>query len=225
MALIGTTDIPYEGKPEDVAIDEGETAYLLAAVNRYLRTPITRDEVIHAFAGVRPLYDDNAENPSAVTRDYVFDVTGEPPMLSVFGGKITTYRKLAEHALEKLKPFFPAMTGAWTAAAPLPGGDMPGADFERFLAQLQTTQPWLPEDLAHHYARLYGTRTTDLLNGARDLAGLGQHFGGLLYQAEIDYLRKAEWARTAEDVLDRRTKHGLHITPGQRAAVQRFMGA
>jgi glycerol-3-phosphate dehydrogenase len=146
-------------------------------------------------------------------------------MLSVFGGKITTYRKLAEHALEKLKPFFPAMTGAWTAAGPLPGGDMPGADFERFLAQLQTTQPWLPEDLAHHYARLYGTRTTDLLNGARDLAGLGQHFGGLLYQAEIDYLRKAEWARTAEDVLDRRTKHGLHITPGQRAAVQRFMGA
>ena len=225
MALIGTTDIPYEGKPEDVAIDEGETAYLLAAVNRYLRTPIARDEVIHAFAGVRPLYDDNAENPSAVTRDYVFDVTGEPPMLSVFGGKITTYRKLAEHALEKLKPFFPDMTGAWTAAAPLPGGDMPGADFERFLAQLQTAQPWLPEDLAHHYARLYGTRTTDLLNGARDLAGLGQHFGGLLYQAEIDYLRKAEWARTAEDVLDRRTKHGLHITPGQRAAVQLFMGA
>jgi glycerol-3-phosphate dehydrogenase len=225
MALIGTTDIPYEGKAEDVAIDESETAYLLAAVNRYLTTPIKRDEVFHAFAGVRPLYDDNAENPSAVTRDYVFDVTGEPPMLSVFGGKITTYRKLAEHALEKLKPFFPAMTGAWTAAAPLPGGDMPGADFERFLAQLQTTQPWLPEDLAHHYARLYGTRTTDLLNGARDLAGLGQHFGGLLYQAEIDYLRKAEWARTAEDVLDRRTKHGLHITPGQRAAVQRFMGA
>ena len=225
MALIGTTDIPYEGKPEDVAIDESETAYLLAAVNRYLRTPIARDEVIHAFAGVRPLYDDNAENPSAVTRDYVFDVTGEPPMLSVFGGKITTYRKLAEHALEKLKPFFPDMTGAWTAAAPLPGGDMPGADFERFLAQLQTAQPWLPEDLAHHYARLYGTRTTDLLNGARDLAGLGQHFGGLLYQAEIDYLRKAEWARTAEDVLDRRTKHGLHITPGQRAAVQLFMGA
>ena len=225
MALIGTTDIPYEGKAEDVAIDESETAYLLAAVNRYLTTPIKRDEVFHAFAGVRPLYDDNAENPSAVTRDYVFDVTGEPPMLSVFGGKITTYRKLAEHALEKLKPFFPDMTGAWTAAAPLPGGDMPGADFERFLAQLQTTQPWLPEDLAHHYARLYGTRTTDLLNGARDLAGLGQHFGGLLYQAEIDYLRKAEWARTAEDVLDRRTKHGLHITPGQRAAVQRFMGA
>jgi glycerol-3-phosphate dehydrogenase len=225
MALIGTTDIPYEGRAEDVAIDESETAYLLTAVNRYLKTPIARDAVIHAFAGVRPLYDDNAENPSAVTRDYVFDVTGEPPMLSVFGGKITTYRKLAEHALDKLKPFFPDMAGAWTATAPLPGGDIPEGDFERFLGQLQTAQPWLPAQLAHHYARLYGTRTTVLLNGAHDLAGLGQHFGGLLYQAEIDYLRKAEWARTAEDVLDRRTKHGLHITHGQRAAVQHFMGA
>ena len=225
MALIGTTDIPYEGRAEDVAIDESETVYLLTATNRYLKTPIARDAVIHAFAGVRPLYDDNAENPSAVTRDYVFDVTGEPPMLSVFGGKITTYRKLAEHALEKLKPIFPDMAGAWTATAPLPGGDMPGADFERFLGQLQTAQPWLPEELARHYARLYGTRTTVLLNGARDLSGLGRHFGGLLYQAEIDYLRKAEWARTAEDVLDRRTKHGLHITPEQRVAVQHFMGA
>ena len=225
MALIGTTDIPYEGRAEDVAIDGRETDYLLAAINRYLKVPITRDQVIHAFSGVRPLYDDNAENPSAVTRDYVFDVTGEPPMLSVFGGKITTYRKLAEHALEKLKPFFPAMKPAWTATAPLPGGDMPDADFERFLAELRKVQPWLPAELAHHYARLYGTRTTDVLNGARDLAGLGQHFGGLLYQAEIDYLRRAEWARTAEDVLDRRTKHGLHITPDQRAAVQRFMGA
>ena len=225
MALIGTTDIPYEGRAEDVAIDESETVYLLTAINRYLKTPIARDAVIHAFAGVRPLYDDNAENPSAVTRDYVFDVTGEPPMLSVFGGKITTYRKLAEHALEKLKPIFPDMAGAWTATAPLPGGDMPGADFERFLGQLQTAQPWLPEELARHYARLYGTRTTVLLNGARDLSGLGRHFGGLLYQAEIDYLRKAEWARTAEDVLDRRTKHGLHITPEQRVAVQHFMGA
>lgn len=225
MALIGTTDIPYEGRAEDVAIDDRETDYLLAAINRYLKTPITKDKVIHAFSGVRPLYDDNAENPSAVTRDYVFDVSGEPPMLSVFGGKITTYRKLAEHALEKLKPFFPAMKPAWTASAALPGGDMADADFDRFLAQLRSANPWLPQELAHHYARLYGTRTTDLLNGARDLAGLGQHFGGLLYQAEIDYLRKAEWARTAGDVLDRRTKHGLHISPEQRDKVQRYMGA
>ena len=223
MALIGTTDIPYEGRADDVAIDGRETDYLLAAVNRYLKVPITRDKVIHAFSGVRPLYDDNAENPSAVTRDYVFDVTGEPPMLSVFGGKITTYRKLAEHALEKLKPFFPTMKPAWTATAPLPGGDMPDADFDRFLGDLRTAHPWLPEKLTHHYARLYGTRTRDVLKGARDVSDLGQHFGGLLYQAEIDYLRQTEWARTAEDVLDRRTKHGLHLTADQRREVVLYM--
>jgi glycerol-3-phosphate dehydrogenase len=224
MALIGTTDIPYEGRAEDVAIDEREVDYLLAAVNRYLKAPIARESIIHKFSGVRPLYDDNAENPSAVTRDYVFDVAGEPPMLSVFGGKITTYRKLAEHALDKLEPFFPGLKPPWTASAPLPGGDMPEADFDRFLAGLGRANPWLPEGLAHHYARLYGTRTREVMNGARDLGGLGRHFGGLLYQCEIDYLRSTEWARTAEDVLDRRTKHGLHLTPGERAGVARYMG-
>ncbi len=223
MALIGTTDIPHDGRAEDVAIEDREIDYLLAAVNRYLKAPIAKEAIIHKFSGVRPLYDDNAANPSAVTRDYVFDVSGEPPMLSVFGGKITTYRKLAEHALEKLKPFFPAMKGPWTAAAPLPGGDMAGADFDRFLAELQGAKPWLPADLAHHYARLYGTRTSKILGDARDLSGLGQHFGGLLYQAEIDYLRKAEWAFTAEDVLERRTKHGLHLTTNQLSDVKRYM--
>jgi glycerol-3-phosphate dehydrogenase len=225
MALIGTTDIPYEGRAEDVEIDDREIDYLLAAINRYLKVPLRRDQIIHQFSGVRPLYDDNAANPSAVTRDYVFDVTGEPPMLSVFGGKITTYRKLAEHALDKLKPFFPAMGEPWTAKAPLPGGDMPGADFERFLSELQRAKPWLPQALAHHYARLYGTRTTRVIGEARDMAGLGQHFGGLLYSCEIDYLQDMEWAMTADDVLDRRTKHGLHLTQEQREAVRRYIGA
>jgi glycerol-3-phosphate dehydrogenase len=224
MALIGTTDIPYEGRAEDVAIDERETDYLLRAVNRYLKTPIAKEDIVHSFSGVRPLYDDNAENPSAVTRDYVFDVAGEPPMLSVFGGKITTYRKLAEHALDKLQPFLPHMKAPWTATAPLPGGDMPEGDFDRFLAELRRANPWLPKALAHHYARLYGTRCDAVLHGAYDAEGLGRHFGGLLYQCEIDYLRKAEWAVTAEDVLDRRTKHGLHLRPEQRAEVAAYMG-
>ena len=223
-ALIGTTDIPYEGCAEDVAIDDREIDYLLAAVNRYLKVAITRDQIVHQFSGVRPLYDDNAANPSAVTRDYVFDVTGEPPMLSVFGGKITTYRKLAEHALEKLKPCFPDMKGPWTANAALPGGDMPGADFDRFLTEFQRVRPWLPADVAYHCARLYGTRARDVVGAARDLSSLGQHFGGTLYACEVDYLRKAEWAQTAEDVLDRRTKHGLHLTPDERAAVARYLG-
>lgn len=225
MALIGTTDIPYEGRAEDVAIDSREIDYLLAAINRYLKVPLRRDQIIHQFSGVRPLYDDNAANPSAVTRDYVFDVMGEPPMLSVFGGKITTYRKLAEHALDKLKPFFPAMREAWTAKAALPGGDMPDADFERFLSELRRSKPWLPEALAHHYARLYGTRTAQVIGAAQDIKALGQHFGGLLYQCEIDYLRKEEWAATAQDILDRRTKHGLHLSAGERDAVRRYMGA
>lgn len=224
MALIGTTDIPYEGRAEDVAIDDREIDYLLAAVNRYLKVAIRKDTIIHSFSGVRPLYDDNAENPSAVTRDYVFDVAGEPPMLSVFGGKITTYRKLAEHALEKLRPAFPKMAGPWTAAASLPGGDMPQGDFDRFLAELRKSIPWLPEALLHHYARHYGTRTLHVLNGARDPGGLGRHFGGLLYEAEINYLRTSEWALTAEDVLDRRTKHGLHLTAAERETVAAYMG-
>ncbi len=224
-ALIGTTDIPWDGKAEDVAIDDREVDYLLAAINRYLKTPITRDQIVHKYSGVRPLYDDNAANPSAVTRDYVFDVSGEPPMLSIFGGKITTYRKLAEHALEKLKPFFPAMGPAWTAKAALPGGDMPESDFGRFLSDLAKRHPWLPQDLAHHYARLYGTRTEQLLGQAKQIADLGQHIGGLLYAREIDYLREAEWARTAEDVLDRRTKHGLHVGAAAREAVKAYLGA
>ena len=139
---------------------------------RYFRDPPGEADIVHSFSGVRPLYDDSAENPSAVTRDYVFDVEPKQPdgdrapLLSVFGGKITTYRKLAEHALDKLAPFFPRLGPAWTAAAPLPGGDMPDADFERWLAGFRASRPWLPAPLARHYGRLYGTRAEALLAGA-----------------------------------------------------------
>jgi glycerol-3-phosphate dehydrogenase len=224
MALIGTTDIPYEGKAEDVAIEDREIDYLLAAVNRYLKVAIKKESIVHKFSGVRPLYDDNAANPSAVTRDYVFDVEGKPPLLSVFGGKITTYRKLAEHALDKLKPFFPAMKEPWTSTAPLPGGDMPNASFDRFLGDLSARHPWLPQDLAKHYARLYGTRASKIIGAAQDIKGLGKHFGGLLYEREIAYLRAEEWAVTAEDILYRRTKHGLHLTVAEHHAVEAFLG-
>lgn len=176
---------------------------------------------------MRPLYDDDAaKNASAVTRDYVFDLDGGgavPPLLSVFGGKITTYRRLAEHALDRLAGEFPQCGKPWTAAAPLPGGDMPGADFAAFLARLMADYRGLPADLVTHYARLYGTRARDLVGGARSPADLGQHFGGLLYEREIDFLQQTEWARTSEDVLDRRTKHGLHLSPAQRNSVSQFM--
>ena len=223
LCLIGTTDIPYEGRAEDVSIDIHEVNYLLAAVNHYTKKQLTRADVIHSFSGVRPLSDDNAANPSAVTRDYVFDCDGEPPLLSVFGGKITTYRKLAEHALQKLKPFFPMMKGDWTAKASLPGGDIPHADFESFFVKLAHEFPWMPEDMAHHYARLYGSRSRNVINGATSLSELGQLFGGSLYESEAAYLRSHEWARTADDILDRRTKHGLRFSQEQREKLARYL--
>ncbi len=224
LALIGTTDIPVEGRPEDAVIEEQEIDYLLDVIARYFRIPPTRSDIVHAFSGVRPLYDDKAENPSAVTRDYIFDV--EPrlprpeagPILSIFGGKITTYRKLAEHALDKLKPFFPEMRSAWTASAALPGGEMPGADFERWSAAFSAQRPWLPPALARHYARLYGTRADALLAGCSGMADLGANFGGLLYEREARFLIAEEWAETADDILERRTKHGLHLSSANRAA-------
>ena len=223
LCLIGTTDIPYDGLAEDVSVDDDEIAYLLAAVNRYMRVQLTPQDVLHRFSGVRPLYDDNAANPSAVTRDYVFDIDGGgelPPLLSIFGGKITTYRKLAEHALERLRPFLPESGAAWTAGACLPGGDIPDADFDAFLRDFRHAHAWLPPNLAWHYARLYGTRADAVLAGAETIPELGIHYGGHLYEREVLYLRKFEWARSAEDILERRTKHGLHIGEPARAALE-----
>jgi glycerol-3-phosphate dehydrogenase len=231
LCLIGTTDIPYDGRPEAVAIERNEVDYLLGVVNRYFSHALRPGDVVHRFSGIRPLYDDAAPNPSAVTRDYVFDVepgTPEPEraaLLSVFGGKITTYRKLAEHALAKLAPFFPGLGPAWTAAAPLPGGDMPEADFDAWLAGFRRTLPWLPEALAHHYGRLYGTRAHVLLDGCTSPADLGRHFGARLYEREARYLIRHEWALSAEDVLERRTKHGLHLSAGGRAAFVAWLDA
>jgi glycerol-3-phosphate dehydrogenase len=224
LALIGTTDIAVEGKPEDARIDDREIDYLLGVLKRYFTAPPGRAEIVHAFSGVRPLYDDNAESPSAVTRDYIFDIDPkEPtatnaPILSVFGGKITTYRKLAEHGLDRLRPAFPKMGNAWTAGAHLPGGEIPGADFDRWLDGFRARNAFLSADLAKHYGRLYGTRADEMLDGARSMADLGRHFGALLYEREVDFLRRGEWAIDAEDILDRRTKHGLHLTPEERAA-------
>jgi D-erythritol 1-phosphate dehydrogenase len=225
LCLIGTTDIPYEGRAEDVAIDQSEIDYLLAAVNRYTKRQLSRIDIVQSFSGVRPLYDDSAENPSAVTRDYVFDVDGEPPLLSVFGGKITTYRKLAEHALQKLKPFFPAMAGDWTAKAALPGGDISGPDFDGFAARLGREFSWLPPEITYHYARLYGSRARAVITGAKSIEGLGRNFGGALYECEINYLREHEWASTAQDILFRRTKHGLHISQQQYDSVSQYLDA
>jgi glycerol-3-phosphate dehydrogenase len=229
LALIGTTDVAVDGAPDDLAIEPVEIDYLLAVVDRYFAHAPSAADVVHSFAGVRPLYDDQAANPSAVTRDYVFEIEperpapGRPPLLSVFGGKITTYRRLAEHALAKLAPFLGDLGPPWTAGAPLPGGDMQSADFDAFLAAFRRQHPWLPPDLSEHYARLYGTRARELLGPATGLEGLGRHLGGLLYAREVDYLCRVEWARTAEDILERRTKHGLHLSEGEKRSLRRWL--
>ncbi len=216
-ALIGTTDIAYDGAPEAVTADQSEIDYLLAAVNRYFKQELGRDDVVQSFSGVRPLYDDGAGNPSAVTRDYVFDLEtqGGAPLLNVFGGKITTFRKLAEHALQKLDGFFPQMGADWTAKAPLPGGDIADADFDRFVADIQREYPWLPADLVLHWGRLYGTRMRMILGDATALEDLGVQFGPRLFEAEVRYLATHEWAMSAQDILYRRTKENLQMSAEQ----------
>jgi glycerol-3-phosphate dehydrogenase len=226
-SLIGTTDLAYEGDPGEVAIDAAEVDYLCRAVNRYFRTPVSPAQVVFAYSGVRPLFDDASANVSAVTRDYVFDLdtpAGEAPLLSVFGGKITTYRKLAEHALGRLQPVMGFAGGPWTAGAALPGGDIEGADFDGFLASFKRAHPWLPADLARRYARAYGTRVAALLGSARALDDLGEALGGGLYEAEVDYLTRHEWAKSDEDILFRRSKLGLHVDEATAARLRAWLG-
>jgi glycerol-3-phosphate dehydrogenase len=227
FTLIGTTDIDYSGEPGIVDIGDDEIDYLCQAVSRYFRAPPTPGQVEWTYAGVRPLYDDASRDVSAITRDYAFDLDepeNDAPLLSVFGGKITTSRKLAEHALEQLRPAMRFDAGAWTAHAPLPGGDLPDADFDAFLLGLQAERPWLPPELARRYARAYGTRVSALLDGAASLAGLGEPLGDGLYEAEVDYLVREEWAQTSEDILFRRSKLGLHVSDSTTARLRAWLG-
>ena len=181
---IGTTDVPFSGRADDVAIDGDEIDYLLGVVRRYFIKAPSRAEVISAFSGVRPLFDDETDNASAVTRDYVFDLdatAGTAPLLSVFGGN------LAEQALQRLAPFFPAVKPAWTERAALPGGDFKSADFAAFLDASRRCYPWLPVEVANGYARRYGTRMHKLLAGAASPEDLGRRFGGGLFEREARF--------------------------------------
>ncbi|MDP1028435.1 glycerol-3-phosphate dehydrogenase [Sphingomonas sp. KR1UV-12] len=209
FTLVGTTDQPWTAAPGPAAIDAGETEYLLATIARYFTRDLTAADIVWSYAGIRPLHDDKAKSASAVTRDYVLDLdagVGRAPLLSIYGGKITTYRRLAEHALAELAPLVP-MAPAWTAGAALPGGDM--ADFDAFLRGVEAEHPDVPRPLLRRLCRAYGTRVSAILDG-----DLGPDLGGGLHTAELDYLVAKEWARTAEDVLWRRSKLGLHVPPG-----------
>jgi glycerol-3-phosphate dehydrogenase len=235
-SLIGTTDVAVDAYDQP-QITEEEIDYLLQLVNSYLAKPLTRADVVWSYSGVRPLHDDGSSDPAAVTRDYVFKVDaqdgeagpGRAPVLSIFGGKITTYRKLAEAALAQLAPYFPGMKPSWTEGAPLPGGDLPrgrspNGDRMAFFAGLCRRYPDLSADFLRGIARRHGTRTLRILGEAKTMADLGQDFGAGLTAREIDYLIAEEWARTADDVLWRRTKCGLPMTPAQRDSVAVYVG-
>ena len=224
--LLGTTDVPHEGDPSRPEASAAEVAYLCRAASRYLRRAPVPGEVLWRFAGVRPLYDDGSANPSELTRDYVLRLDtdqGAAPALSVFGGKITTYRRLAEHALQQLSPWFPGMGRAWTLDAPLPGAALPRGDGERFGQRLAERFPRLPQSLLQTLARRHGALAYDVLGDAGTVADLGQHFGADLYAREVDYLVEHEWAVSAEDVLWRRTKSGLQLDAAQQNALACYL--
>ncbi|ELR64053.1 Aerobic glycerol-3-phosphate dehydrogenase [Photobacterium marinum] len=225
FSIIGTTDVEYHGDPRDVAIDDNEIRYLLDVYNNHFTRKLTRDDVVWTYSGVRPLCDDESDSPQAITRDYTLELEQEgnnPPLLSIFGGKLTTYRKLAEAAMVKLAPFFPKMGASWTANACLPGGDV---EFDRqsLAARLQHQCPWLSDFTVERLATNYGTRALKILEGISGEAEMGQHFGEGLYACELDYLIEHEFVQAAEDVLWRRSKLGLYLDAGQQIAVVEYI--
>ncbi|MFC7537810.1 glycerol-3-phosphate dehydrogenase [Sphingomonas sp. GCM10030256] len=223
FTLVGTTEADWTQAAGQARIDPAEIAYLLGSVRRTFSQAVEPVDIRWSYSGIRPLWGDNAANVSTMTRDYVLDLDDDgPPLLSIFGGKITTYRRLAEQALSKLSGFLPKGSRPWTAAAPLPGGEL-GGSFEDFLAGLATTYPHLPADLLHRVARSYGSRARQLLGDAREMADLGELFGAGLTRREVDYLVTHEWARTAEDILVRRSKLGLHSGPRAGERLQAYL--
>ncbi|MDN5871132.1 MAG: glycerol-3-phosphate dehydrogenase [Nitrococcus sp.] len=225
FTLIGTTEAPYQGEPAEARASEEEISYLCRAVNRYFRQPIQPETVVWTYSGVRPLYDEREEiEVSAASRDYSLDLRMHPaPLLSVLGGKLTTYRLLAHEAMRKLAAVLGCDETDWTIGAPLPGGDIADADFDGFQRIALCRYPWLPPALLERLARSYGTRLHRIVRGAHGLNELGEHFGAGLYEAELRYLIEAEWAVTAADVLWRRSKLGLRLTEVQAARLAQWL--
>jgi len=227
FTLIGTTDRPFDGDPSTVAPTGEEIDYLCGVANEYFRTQISAIDVVWTFAGVRALYDDGAGKAQDIGRDYglILDERfGEAPILTVYGGKLTTYRRLAEDVLARLAHFFPRAR-PWTADSPLPGGDFVYDGVETLVERTQRTWRFLPADHARRLVGAYGTRVERVLGNATRLDDLGMRFGADLTAAEVRYLMTAEWAQTADDVLWRRSKLGLRFSPAQVAMLDRFMAA
>ena len=226
FTLIGTTDLDYEGDPRDVKISDAETDYLCAAASEYFRDPVTRDDIVWSYSGVRPLFDDHASAAQEATRDYVLKLDrpdGGAAVIDVFGGKLTTHRRLAESALEQIESVLGKRGKPWTKTGKLPGGDFAPTDFAGEVARNAARYPGLPVSLLTRLVRHYGTKTAVLLGDAKAIGDLGRHFGADLYAREVDYLIAHEWARTAEDVLWRRSKLGLRIGEADRVALDDYM--
>lgn len=224
FTLIGTTDVDHNGDPRDASCTEAEQDYLCAFASEYFAKPVTRDDIVWTYSGVRPLYDDGANSASAATRDYVLTLnTDGAPVLNVFGGKITTYRKLAEAAMAKIAPILNVSKPDWTAGVSLPGGDFPVDGVAKLIADLAGRYPFLDAFTARRLIRTYGTEAPDVLGMATTAADLGRDFGAGLTEAELRWLMEKEYARTAEDVVWRRTKLGLRLSAEQIAAVDAWM--
>jgi glycerol-3-phosphate dehydrogenase len=229
FTLIGTTDRDYHGDPAKVKATAEEIKYLCDSISEYLAKPVKPEDVVWSYAGVRPLYDDGASEAKAATLDYVFelDTPGGAPLLSIYGGKITTYRRLAEEALERLEPYLRSAKArqGWTAKSPLPGGDMDVSALPALTAELRRNYPFLSREHAGRLAHAYGTHASKLLGSARSMADLGQSFGATLTAAEVKYLMASEWALTAEDIVWRRSKLGLRLSAAEIAAIDDWIAA
>lgn len=225
FTLIGTTDVDHDGDPSDAKCTPEERDYLCELASDYFREPVTADDVVWTFAGVRALLDDGSSDAAKATRDYRLELeTGMgAPLLTVYGGKITTYRKLAERAVDRLSRPLRLGGKPWTARVPLPGGDFEMGGQRAQVQRLCESAPWLPEAVAARMIRSYGTLAARILGDARDLSGLGRDFGHGLYEAEVRYLMDREWAQTASDVLWRRSKLGLHFTNAEADALGAWM--
>ncbi|WCK04383.1 glycerol-3-phosphate dehydrogenase [Agrobacterium tumefaciens] len=226
FTLIGTTDRDYKGDPAKVRISEEEISYLCNAASDYFSEPVRPEDIVWTYSGVRPLFDDGASKAQEATRDYVLKVEeaeGEAPLLNIFGGKLTTYRRLAEHALEKIGAAIGEKGKPWTAGSHLPGGDFGVQRFDAQVKRLRSHYPFLGEGHAERLVKNYGTKAADLLGAATDISGLGQHFGGTVYECEVRWLVENEWAFSAEDILWRRTKQGLRLSKDEATALGEFV--
>jgi glycerol-3-phosphate dehydrogenase len=219
FTLIGTTDIDYTGDPAHVAIVDEEIGYLCGAASTYFKAAIRSQDVVWTYSGVRPLYNEDNVSAQEVTRDFVLELDGgpdEPKLLNIFGGKITTYRHLAEEAMKRIEPLLAEDRAPWTKGAPLPGGDFPVAGRDDLARSLNRSHPFLPDGVARRLVRGYGTLAREFLSGVARLEDMGQHFGAGLYEREVAYLVEREWARSADDILWRRTKLGLRLGAEER---------